>query len=143
MKVAISYYFETIVYPQLLDGTILIDGKGGPYSLVSNVFHLTRTHYATVRRVVDETIIDIYNDKTYTPFRPVPNRKNTKKIFQPPWICTKLQNSSRSAVTQTTAKNRNIDNITIVVPNSLQMGWCKAHPSSALELKQPGISLVL
>jgi hypothetical protein len=79
MKIAISYYYEHILHDEYQSGRIKIDGKGGVYGKVSQVFNLCHTHYATVKRVIDETIDAINKGELYKPERKE-NKKNTSKI---------------------------------------------------------------
>ena len=75
--------------------------------LVLSVFHLCKMHYATVKRVVDETLVDIKNDKTYIPFCPVHNRKNTHKIIPTSLDMHQIVKLKQNSSFQTTADDYN------------------------------------
>jgi hypothetical protein len=80
MKVAISFYYEWLLHDDFLAGNIDIDGRSGVYGKIGRALNLSKTHYNTIKQVVDETIDALANGQIYEPYRKPIDKRATHKI---------------------------------------------------------------
>ena len=80
MKIAISFFYEWVLHDDFKAGKLSIDGSGGVYGKVGAAMMLTKTHYATIKAVVDETIVCIEKGTIYQPFRKTLTREHQVKV---------------------------------------------------------------
>ena len=102
MRTTISFVYEWGYHHAYLDGTQKLKGSGGIVSSVAGQLNLLKTHYKTVEKVIDDTILALKNGDRYEPYRKsfvCPDRRKIKPSSRDMHLIAKLKEDANFRMT--------------------------------------------